>query len=230
MRMFLIALAGVTLAACQEPAQTSAPEAVAPTPVVTDLPAGAYRTDPAHSTLHFRVNHLGFANYTAAFERFNADLTLDPADPTAAQLNATIDARSLALPNPPAGFLEDLLGAGWFDTARYPEITFRSTNVELTAANTARVTGDLTLHGITKPATLDVTFNGGYVGHQFDPNARIGFSARGAFNRSDFGMGYGVPPEGSTMGVSDRVEFIIETELTGPTWVNPEQTTTEQTQ
>lgn len=230
MRMFLIALAGVTLAACQEPAQTSAPAPVAPAPVVTDVPAGAYRTDAAHSTLHFRVNHLGFANYTAAFDRFSADLTLDPADPQSAQLNATIDARSLALPNPPAGFLDDLLGATWLDAAQYSEITFRSTNVELTGANMARVTGDFTLHGVTKPVALDVTFNGGYVGHQFDPNARIGFSARGAFNRSDFGMGYGVPPEGSTMGVSDRVEVIIETEMTGPAWTNPQQTTTEQTQ
>lgn len=230
MRTFLIALLGVTLAACQEPAQTAAPAPVAHTPVVTDLPSGAYRIDAAHSTLHFRVNHLGFANYTASFARFSADLTLDPADPASAQLNATIDARSLALPNPPAGFLEDMLGAGWFNTAQYPEITFRSTNVELTGANTARVIGDFTLHGITKPVTLDVTFNGGYVGHEFDPNARIGFSARGAFNRSDFGMGYGVPPEGSTMGVSDRVEVIIETEMTGPAWTNPQQTATEQTQ
>lgn len=226
MRTFLIALLGVTLAACQEPAETTAPASVAP--VAADWPSGAYRIDPSHSTVHFRVNHLGFANYTASFERFNADLTLDPADPEAAQLNATIDARSLALPNPPAGFLEDMLGAGWFDTAQFPEIIFRSTRVELTGANTARVTGDFTLHGVTKPVTLDVTFNGGYAGHELDPNARIGFSARGAFNRSDFGMGFGVPPEGSTMGVSDRVEVIIETEFNGPAWA--QQPTTEQTQ
>lgn len=230
MRTFLIALLGVTLAACQELAQVTAPEAVAPAPVATNLPVGAYRIDPAHSTLHFRVSHLGFANYTAAFERFSAELTLDPADPQGAQLNATIDARSLALPNPPAGFLEDMLGASWFDTAQFPEITFRSTSVELTGADTARVTGDFTLHGVTKPVTLDVTFNGGYAGHQLDPNARIGFSARGAFNRIDFGMGYGVPPEGSNMGVSDQVEVIIETELSGPAWTNPQQTTTAQTQ
>ena len=56
---------------------------------------------------------------------------------------------------------------------------------------------------------------------QLDPNARIGFSARGVFNRSDFGMWYGVPPEGSTMGVGDEVEVIIETEFTGPAWTPP---------
>jgi len=230
MRMFLIALLGVTLAACQEPAQTTAPAPVAPTPVATDLQSGAYRIDAAHSSVHFRVSHLGFANYTASFERFNVELTLDPANPAAAQLTATIDARSLALPSPPAGFLDDMLGASWFDTAQYPEINFRSTQVELTGANTARVTGDFTLHGVTKPVTLDVTFNGGYAGHELDPNARIGFSARGAFNRSDFGMGFGVPPAGSNMGVSDRVEVIIETEFNGPAWANPQQATTEQAQ
>ncbi|GAM97549.1 yceI family protein [alpha proteobacterium U9-1i] len=218
MRTALIALLGVTLAACQQPAETTNAAPAPPAPVTVDVPAGAYRIDPMHSTIHFRVNHIGMSNYTAAFERFNVELTLDPANPAAAQVNATIDVRSLALPAPPAGFLEDMLGASWFDTARFPEITFRSTAIEMTSANTAHVTGDLTLHGVTKPVTLDATFNGGYAGHPMDPNARIGFSAHGTFNRSEFGMGYGVPPEGSTMGVSDAVEVIIETEFNGPAW------------
>jgi polyisoprenoid-binding protein YceI len=79
------------------------------------------------------------------------------------------------------------------------------------------VTGDFTLNGRTVPVTLDVTFIGGYLGMAgFDPNARIGFSAAGGLNRSDFGVSTGIPPPGSTMGVSDQVSFVIETEFTGP--------------
>ena len=93
---------------------------------------------------------------------------------------------------------------------------FRSTKVELTSANTARITGDFTFHGVTLPVTLDAAFNGGYAGHPFDPNARIGFSARGSLKRAAFGVVEGIPPPGTTMGVSDNVEFIIEAEFNGP--------------
>ena len=64
--------------------------------------------------------------------------------------------------------------------------------------------------------TLEVTYNGGYVGHPMDPNARIGFSAKGAFKRSDFGIAYGVPAPGTTMGVGDEVQVEIEAEFSGP--------------
>jgi polyisoprenoid-binding protein YceI len=131
-------------------------------------------------------------------------------------LAATVNIASLLLPAPPEGFVAEMLGPRWFDAAQFPTMTFRSTSVELTGANTARVIGDLTLHGVTKPVALDVTFNGGYAGHPMDPNGRIGFSARGSLRRSEFGMGYGVPPPGSTMGVGDEVEIVIETEFTGP--------------
>ncbi len=180
------------------------------------LPAGEYRIDPTHSTLAFRVNHLGFSNYVMQFTSVDTKLTLDPADPARAALEVTIDPRSLALPSPPAGFLDTLLGAEWLDAGQFPSITYRATAVDVTGEKTARVTGDLTLHGVTKPVVLDVTFNGGYAGHPMDPYARIGFSATGRFNRSDFGIAFGIPAPGTTMGVSDEVQVSIETELTGP--------------
>lgn len=180
------------------------------------IPAGDYKLDPAHSTLTFSANHLGFSNYTAQFNKFSADLKLDPANPGAAVLNASVEPASLDIPAPPEGFLADLLGETWIDADAFPEITFRSTNVAVTSANTADVTGDLTLHGVTKPVTLQITYNGGYAGHVAEPNARIGFSAHGAFKRSDFGIDYGVPAPGSTMGVSDEVSVRIESEFTGP--------------
>lgn len=204
------------LAACSPPAETPAP--AQPAPVVSDAPAGDYRLDPTHANLEFRVSHLGFSMYTARFASFDATLAFDPANPASMSVSASIDPRSLTLPAPPAGFAAELLGPQWLDAAQFPQINFRSTSVEPTGANTARILGDLTLHGVTKPIVLEATFNGGYAGHPMDPHARIGFSAHGDFKRSDFGVAYGVPAPGSNMGVSDRVEVIIEAEFSGPAW------------
>ena len=217
----------LALAACSPPAAkkveapAAAPPAAAPGAaagkfVMPDVPAGDYKLDKSHASLVFKVNHLGFSHYTARFSDFDAKLKFDPANPSASSVEATIDPKSLTLPNPPAGFKDELTGKAWFDTAQYPTITFRSTKVEVTGANTAKVTGDFTLHGVTKPVVLDATFNGGYAGHPMDPHARIGFSAKGTFNRSEFGMGFGVPAPGTTMGVGDAVEVTIEAEFSGP--------------
>jgi polyisoprenoid-binding protein YceI len=206
-------VAALLLLACSPAVQAPAPEAPA---VVSDAPAGEYRLDRSHADLTFRVSHIGFSMYTGRLSDFDATLHFDPANPETMSLDASVNVNSLALPAPPEGFLAEMLGPQWFDAAQFPTMTFRSTAVELTGANTARVTGDLTLRGVTKPVVLDVTFNGGYAGHPMDPNGRIGFSARGSLRRSAFGMGYGVPPEGSTMGVGDDVEIVIETEFTGP--------------
>lgn len=202
----------LALAAPLARAETAAP----PPASSADLPAGAYTIDKAHSTLIFRVSHLGFSHYTAAFARFEAALEIDPKDPAKAKLSAKIDPTSLTLPSPPEGFVQELLGPNWLDAAKFPEITFVSTAVELTGANTADITGDFTLHGVTKPVVLSATFNGGYAGHPMDPHARIGFSAKGQIKRSDFGISAGIPAPGTTMGVSDEVEIIIEAEFNGP--------------
>lgn len=222
MKYLLSAAALALLAACSPPAsqaptsEAPAETAAAPAPSVEGLPAGAYTIDKSHTSVTFRVSHLGFSNYTAEFSDVDGQLQLDPANPAAATLNVTIDPRSLDIPAPPAGFLNALLGAQWLNAAQFPEITYRSTSIEVTGANTARVTGDLMLHGVTKPVVLEVTFNGGYAGNQMDPNARLGFSAHGTLSRSEFGVSLGVPPPGSNMGVGDAVEFTIETEFNGP--------------
>jgi polyisoprenoid-binding protein YceI len=113
-------------------------------------------------------------------------------------------------------FNAELRGADWLDTAKHPRMTFRSMRVNLTGKQTFRIDGELTLHGVTRPVALEATYNGGYAGHPMDPNARIGFSARGHLKRSDFGVNAGIPAPGTTMGVSDDVEVIIEAEFSGP--------------
>lgn len=182
-----------------------------------DLPSGNYTLDKSHASLTFSVNHLGFSRYVAQFKSFDAKLALDPAHPEKARVEAVIDLRSLALPSPPTGFVDELLGKKWLDAGTSPQITFRSTKIEMLGDNKALITGDLTLHGVTRPVGLEATFNGGYKGiPNMDPNARIGFSARTTFKRSDFGISYGLPEPGSNMGVSDDVNVVIETEFTGP--------------
>jgi polyisoprenoid-binding protein YceI len=199
-------------------AAPAAQPAAAPAPAasIEGLPAGDYKLDPLHSTLVFSASHLGFSNYTMQFGKFDADLKLDPANPATATLTATVDPTSLQIPSPPAGFLDELKGKNWMDTTAFPQIIFKSTGVKVTAPNMADVTGDLTLHGVTKPVTLEIAFNGGYAGFVLEPNARLGFSARGTFKRSDFGIAYGVPEPGSNIGVGDEVSVRIESEFTGP--------------
>jgi polyisoprenoid-binding protein YceI len=102
------------------------------------------------------------------------------------------------------------------DTAHFPELTYGSTQVEVTGANTLRIHGELTLHGVTRPVLLNGTFNGGCAGHPMDPHARVGFSAHGSFKRSEFGVSLGVPPPGTQFGVGDEIDVTIETELSGP--------------
>ena len=153
-----------------------------PEPVTTPLPSGIYKLDPAHASLLFRADHLGMSRYTARFTRFAAELELDPANPGAARLAATVDPRSLETDNsdPAYDFDAILQGPDWLNAARFPQITFRSTKVELTGSNSALVTGELGLHGITAPITLETTFNGGYASFALDPSgSRIGFSAQG---------------------------------------------------
>ena len=181
------------------------------------IPAGAYTLDKSHSTIIFRVSHVGFSFYTASFSRFDANLNFDPSNFAASKLSTVIDVTSLQLPTPPPGFRDALLGPDWFNADKYPTITYSSTSIEKTGDASARVTGNLTLKGVTHPVMFEVRFNGGYPGIAgIDPQARVGFSARGTLKRSQFDLTKGLPPEGTNFGVGDDVEFIIETEFNGP--------------
>ncbi len=192
--------------------ETSMPESAGP-------PAGQYQLDPAHARLIFSVSHLGFSEYTAFFRKFEATLAFDPAAPESMVLEAKVDAGSVETlyPDMSLDFNAVIAGETFLDAAKFPEMTFTSTRVRLTGPDQAAVTGDLTLHGITKPVTLRVHYNGGYAGHPLDPGgARIGFSAEGALFRSDFGMAFGIPAPGTMMGVGDLVAIRIEAEFLNP--------------
>lgn len=243
MQRFALLIALAALAACAQkdvpPQAQTAPAQEAPAPaaeragepsraaaLAENVPAGDYKLDKAHSTLIFRVNHLGFSNYTARFRRFDAQLRFDPRNLTATQLTATVDARSIETdyPDPKYDFNADLQGEQWLSAAKFPEIAFRTTRVEDLGNQAMRVHGELTLRGVTRPIMLDATYNGGYVGHPLDPNARIGLSAHGFLRRSDFGISGGIPVAGTNMGVGDKVSIVIETEFNGPAMPKTEST------
>jgi polyisoprenoid-binding protein YceI len=182
-------------------------------------PAGTYEMDPYHTRILFQISHLGFSNYTAFFREAEATLEFDPDAPEAMKVTARIPIASVEThyQDPAFDFNAMLAGPDFLNaTPEAPDILFESTSVVPTGENTADVTGDLTMNGITKPVTLQVRFNGGYAGHPLDSGARIGFSATGALDRSDWGIAFGIPAPGTTIGVGDRVEIMIETEFLKP--------------
>jgi len=182
-------------------------------------PPGAYEMDLSHASLNFRINHLGLSRYTARFTRMRGALTFDPARPEAQTVTAVIEAKSLQtnFPDPAKLDFDAKVQQEFLDADKFPNITFKSTKVELTGPRAAKVYGDLTLHGVTRPVTLEATYNGGYPAGGFDPmGSRIGFSAHGVIRRSEFGITYGLPAPGTTMGVGDEIDVAIEAEFTQP--------------
>lgn len=176
-----------------------------------EMPAGAYEVDKTHASLVWKVSHLGLADYTARFTSFDADLDFNPEDPTQSKLVVSVDPLSLETdyPNPEVEDFDKKLSTSesWFNAGAYPAITFTSTAIEMTGENTGKVTGDLEMLGVTKPLTLDVTFNGAYAEKPFGKMPALGFSAHGVMKRSDWGFDTYVP------AIGDEVEIVIETEF-----------------
>lgn len=202
LKIVLPTLALLGMSACNTLAGAIAPEATAERAA---LKTGAYTLDNTHTAVTFKVNHSGFSNYVGRFETVAASLDFDADAPEAASLEAIIEIASLDIAND--SFTETLLGASWFNAAEFPQAIFRSTGISITGENTGTVTGDLTLHGVTNPVALNVTFNGG----DNDPlrgGYAIGFSASGTFNRSDFGISKFVGPVGDEVTLDIEAEFV----------------------
>lgn len=214
MRLMIIA-AAFALAACNQPTTTEAPEGPV-APVEVDAPSGTYRLDKHHSSVVLRATHFGLSHYTLRMTDFDATLEFNAEAPAQSSVTATIAANSVETEY--AGdrdFDDELENSEWLDATTHPSITFTSTSLELTGPNTARMTGDLSIRGVTHPARFDVTFNNGYRQHPMGmPGAMLGFSAVGSFKRSEYGMMVLQPQPGTNIGVSDDVEIIIETEFT----------------
>lgn len=216
MRILILTAALIALAACNPPPE-KAPEGP-PTPVAIDAPSGQYTLDPTHTSVLVRARHFGLSNYTLRLANVTGSLTFDAADPTKSSVTASVAADSVQTEYVgQRDFDDELENSEWLDAARHPTLTFTSTAIELTGANTGRMTGDLSIRGVTHPASFDVTFNQGYRQHPMGfPMALLGFSARGVIKRSDYGMRVLLPLNAGGAGVSDEVDVIIEAEFTQP--------------
>lgn len=194
-------------------------ENTAPPPMTSigPPPAGHYQLDKSHASLILRASHMGFSTYTTRFSRFESELTFDPKNIAASTLITTVDASSFEMDAAPQQCLDIMKGAQMLDVAKFPKIVFRSEKVRSTGPKSLEIAGTLELHGVTRPLVLTGIYNGGYAGMaNMDPQARIGFSAHGSFKRSDFGISFGVPAPGTTIGVGDLIDISIEVEFTGP--------------
>jgi polyisoprenoid-binding protein YceI len=169
------------------------------------LKPGTYALDPEHTAVLFKVNHLGFANFVGRFEKLEATLDFDDADPKLSHVEAKIDIASLDVANDE--FAATLTGPDWLDAGRFPEAVFRSTRIETTAANSGRMAGDLTLHGVTSPVALDVTFNGG-ARDLLRGGYAVGFSAKGVFSRKAFGVDRFDGVVGDAVVIEIEAEFV----------------------
>ncbi|MGH6949532.1 MAG: YceI family protein [Vitreimonas sp.] len=216
MKCWTAAAAALALAACTQPAST--PEAPQPQQIPVEVPSGQYTLDPHHTTVTVSARHFGLSNYVLRFNGVTGSLNFNAEDPAQSSVEATVAVTSLDTPF--AGdrdFDAELQNSEWLDAAGFPTATFRSTAVERTGPNTARVTGDLTIHGVTRPVTLDATYNASHRQHPMGPQVSlIGFSARGDVRRSEFGVRTLLPTTGGMDGVSDEVHLQIEAEFMRP--------------
>ncbi|RUT44073.1 YceI family protein [Acinetobacter baumannii] len=164
-----------------------------------------YKIDPTHTATVFSWNHFGFSTPSANFSDIQGVIKVDIAKPANSSVNVTIPLSSVNT-NVPA-LDKEFQEEAWFNAAKYPNITFKSTKVETKDKKHFKITGDLTVKGITKPVVLDAVLNK-QGEHPMAKVPAIGFNATTSFNRSDFGLGNYVP------NVGDKITVNITTEAT----------------
>ncbi len=176
-------------------------------PSTTDpakVPAGSYVLDKKHASLTVKIVHMGFSHYTLRFNGLDGGFTYDPANWQATKVAFTVDPKSVDTND--GAFNKQI--AGYFEADKFPAISFASTALQGGADGKGTLTGDLTLHGVTKQVTLDVTFDG--AGHGITPlGTRLGFSGSTQIKRSDFGISNFV----LNQFTSDEVDVIFELEF-----------------
>jgi polyisoprenoid-binding protein YceI len=197
----VLAIAFVFLALASAPTTVARADA---SPDVKDMPPGAYQLDPAHASITFKINHLGFSRYTGRFDKMEATLNFNNGAIEQSSLNVTIYPNSINTNN--AKLEEELRGDKFFDVIKYPRATFQSTKIERTSATTGKVTGDFTFLGTTHSLTLDVTLIGAGT-RPMDNKKVIGFSATGTLHRSDYGMQNLIPMVGDEVTLQIEAEF-----------------------
>jgi polyisoprenoid-binding protein YceI len=205
--LVLVACATASATAPTSASTATAAPAVADSAKVANLaaqPAGTYVIEPTHTSITWRLSHGGLSTYTARFDKISGEIEFNPQAPTSSSANITIDPNSVntGLPN-----FDKEIAKEVFKAEANPTITFRSTSLTATSATTGTMTGDLSIAGVTKPVTLNVSYNNGRLS-PFARRQNVGFSASGKIKRSEWGRANWI-----NFGIGDDVDLIIEAEF-----------------
>jgi polyisoprenoid-binding protein YceI len=173
-------------------------------PTATSLPTGTWNVDPTHSHITFNVRHIGISKVRGEFGSYEGQLVIDEDGTLTASGNVKVDSIDTKDENRDG----HLKSADFFDVENYPEITFQSTGFTAIDEDTYEITGDLTLHGVTKP----ITFKAELGGQETDPfgNARVGLDVSGELSRDDYGMKFNMVLGSGNLAVSDKVKLELD--------------------
>jgi len=167
------------------------------------VPAGTWKVDPVHSSVEFHVKHLGIATVKGQFKEFEGTLEVEPDGSSA---YGTVKVASVDTREPQRD--DHLRSPDFFDVEKHPEIAFQSTTIRPIDEDTFEIEGDLTIHGVTRPITLDATLEGAETDHEGNP--RIGLSASAQINRSDYEMKFNMALGSGNVVVGDKVKILVE--------------------
>ncbi|HZH02488.1 MAG TPA: YceI family protein [Myxococcaceae bacterium] len=205
---------------------------IAPMAFGTAALGAVYDIDTTHSTVQFTVKHLMVTNVKGEFSKFRGTVDIDEKDPTKSKAETVIETASVDTREPKRD--EHLRSPDFFDAAKNPEMTFRSKSIRKAGTNKYKVTGDLTLKGVTKEVVLDAEMPAREVKDPYG-NLKRGLTAATKINRKDFGLTWNAPVEAGGVVVGDEVMINLDLELTrrkdpgaAPTATTPAPTTTQQ--
>jgi polyisoprenoid-binding protein YceI len=198
-----------TIASAQPPAAPAAPPSEAPAPTTPPLDPATYDIDAAHSRVGFSVRHMMVSTVRGEFKKFTGTAYIDEKNPSASKVTLDADVGSIDTGEPKRD--AHLKSPDFFDATKFPKLTFASTSVSRTAAGYA-IKGDLTIHGVTKPLTLDVD---ALSPEMKDPwgGLRRGTHAHGKIDRKDFGLTWNKALETGGAVVGDEVTLDLDVEL-----------------
>jgi polyisoprenoid-binding protein YceI len=203
MRFAPVAALALATLALPLAAQAQAPAAIPGAADPSRVTAGTYAADAGHTMVLFTVNHLGFSTYWGIFGGVTGSLTLDPAKPNDASVSITVPMSGITTTSTKLN--AHLATPDFFDAAKFPTATFKSTSVTVSGTS-AKIAGNLTLKGVTKPVVLDATFTGAGKSPMGGKQV-VGFEATTSVKRSDFGVNYGIPMVSDVVPLKITVSF-----------------------
>lgn len=168
-----------------------------------------YKLDPTHSEVSFKVKHMMITNVTGHFSKFDATMQSDKDDFTDAKINFEADVNTINTNNEQRD--GHLKSDDFFAVDKFPKLIFQSTSLKKESDDEYKLTGDMTIHGVTKPVTLDVEY-GGTVKDPYG-NIKSGFTVKGKINRKDFGLGWNAVTEAGGVVVSEDVRLNAEIQM-----------------